>query len=139
STLATKAWEALAKNDIEAVLAYTNKCIELYAAKAKEMQAGLKNYVTGSNDDIFKMWALNDVATAYYIQGEAYRKANMKDESKEAFNKAMNEYSFGQCWDAGGWFWKPADAAKEKLAMMEAGINLDFGDYKSNALVLKAW
>ena len=29
STLVTKGWEALAANDIEAVLAYTNKCIEL--------------------------------------------------------------------------------------------------------------
>src|SRR3569623_485094 len=116
STLVGKAWQALAKNDIEAVLAYTGKCIDLYAAKAKEMQASLKDYVTGSNDDIFKYWALNDVATAYYIQGEAYRQANMKDESKEAFNKVVNEFSFGQCWDTKGWFWKPAEDAKEKLA-----------------------
>ena len=33
STLATKAWAALAQNDIESVLAYTNKCISLYAAR----------------------------------------------------------------------------------------------------------
>src|ERR1700733_3920502 len=37
STLTTKAWGALAQNDIESVLAYTNKCISLYAAKASEM------------------------------------------------------------------------------------------------------
>ncbi len=139
TTLVTKAWDALAKNDIEAVLAYTNKCITLYAAKAKTMQASLKDYVTGSNDDIFKMWALNDVATSYFIQGEVYRQANMKDESKEAFTKVVNDFSFGQCWDVKGWFWKPADAAKEKLAMMASGLNLDFGDYSSSHLVQKAW
>ena len=83
STLVTKAWQALAQNDIESVLAYTNKCISLYAAQAKKMQSGLKDYVTGSNDEVFKNWALNDVATSYYIQGEAYRAANMKDEAKE--------------------------------------------------------
>ncbi len=103
------------------------------------MQAGLKDYAIGSNDDIFKYWALNDVATAYYIQGDAYRRANMKDEAKEAYNKVINDYTFGQCWDTKGWFWKPADAAKEKLAMMASGLNLDFGDYTSAQLTQKAW
>lgn len=139
STLATKAWQALDKNDIESVLAYTNKCIEMYGETARKMQADLKDYPTGKNEDIFKMWALNDVATSYYIQGEAYRKANMKDEAKEAYNKLIKDYTYGQAWDLGGWFWKPAEAAKEKLAMMEAGVNWDFGDYKSSTLTQKAW
>jgi tetratricopeptide (TPR) repeat protein len=139
STLATKAWNALGQNDIEAVLAYTNKCISLYGAKASQMQAGLKDYATGTNDEIFKYWALNDVATCYYIQGEAYRAANMKDEAKEAYNKLIKDYSFGQTWDIKGWFWKPAAAAKEKLDMMAAGVNWDFGDYSSSQLVQKAW
>ncbi len=139
TTLVSKAWEALDKNDIEAVLAYTNKCIELYAEQARKMQSELKDYPAGNNDDIFKLWALNDVATSYYIQGEAYRKANMKDESKEAYSKLIKDFTFGQCWDIKGWFWKPAEAAKEKLAMIESGVNLDFGDYSSTQLVQKAW
>ena len=139
STLTTKAWGALAQNDIEAVLEYTNKCISLYAAKASEMQASLKDYATGTNDSIFKYWALNDVATSYYIQGEAYRTANMKDEAKEAYNKLIKDYSFGQTWDTKGWFWKPAEAAKEKLGMIAAGVNWNFGDYSSSQLVQKAW
>jgi len=139
STLATKAWGALAQKDIESVLAYTNKCISLYAAQADKMQAGLKDYASGSNDAIFKYWALNDVATCYYIQGEAYRAANMKDEAKEAFNKVLKKYSFGQTWDTKGWFWKPADAAKDKLDMMAAGANWDFGDYTSSTLAQRAW
>jgi len=139
STLTTKAWTALSQNDIESVLAYTNKCISLYAAQAAKMQANLKDYVTGSNDAIFKLWALNDVATSYYIQGEAYRAANMKDEAKEAYNKLIRDYSFGQTWDTKGWFWKPAEAAKEKLGMLAAGVSWDFGDYSSSTLVQKAW
>ncbi len=139
TTLATKAWAALAQKDIESVLAYTNKCISLYAAQAAKMQAGMKDYASGSNDAIFKNWALNDVATCYFIQGEAYRAANMKDEAKEAYNKVVKDYSFGQTWDTKGWFWKPADAAKEKLDMMAAGVNWDFGDYTSSTLVQKAW
>lgn len=139
STLTTKAWNALAQNDIESVLAYTNKCISLYAAQAAKMQAALKDYTTGTNDEIFKNWALNDVATSYYIQAEAYRTANMKDEAKEAYNKLIKDYSFGQTWDTKGWFWKPAEAAKEKLGMIAAGVNWDFGDYSSSHLVQKAW
>ena len=139
STLTTKAWKALAQKDIESVLAYTNKCISLYAAQAAKMQAGLKDYASGSNDAIFKYWALNDVATSYYIQGAAYLAANMKDEAKESFNKIIKDYSFGQTWDTKGWFWKPAEAAKEKLDMMAAGVNWDFGDYTSSVLVQKAW
>ena len=138
-TLATKAWNALSENDLEAVLAYTNKCIELYADQAKQMQQSLTAYATGSNEDIFSYWALNDIATAYFIQGEAYRKNDMKDEAKAAYQKLIDEYSFGQCWDNGGWFWKPAEAAKEKLAMIESGSNIDFGDYTSQTLAVKAW
>jgi len=139
STLVTKAWEAFNNKDIEAVLAYTNKCAELFGGKAKEMQASLTDYPTGSNDDVFKYWAVNDVATAYFIQGEAYRQANMKEEAKEAYTKVVKDYTYGQCWDVKGWFWKPAEAAKEKLAALEAGTNFDFGDYTSSTLVSKAW
>ncbi len=138
STLASKSWEALNKGDIEAVLAYTNKGIELYAEEARKMQADLKAYPT-VKEEIFKYWALNDVATYYYIQGEAYRRANMKDESKEAFNKLTKDYFYGQTWDPKGWFWKPAEAAKEKMSMAGAGVSLDYGDYTSAQLVQKSW
>ena len=78
-TLVGKAWDALNKGDTEAVLAYTNKCLELYAEQGKKMQASLKEYPQGSNEQIFAYWALNDVATSLFIQGESYRKADMKD------------------------------------------------------------
>ncbi len=139
TTLANRAWDALEKNDTKLALAYTNKCIALYSATALKMQSTLKDYATGANEEIFKYWALNDVATCLYIQGESYRKAGMKDESKAAFNRVLTDFSFGQAWDPKGWFWKPASAAKDKLAMIESGIDLDFGDYTSSYLVKQAW
>ena len=123
-TLTTKAWGALAEDDIEAVLAYTNKCLELYAAPAKKMQNSLTGYATGSNEDIFSYWALNDVATSLFIQGEAYRKVNMRDEALAAYQRIVSEFSYGQAWDPKGWFWKPAEAAKEKIAMIKSGSRL---------------
>ncbi len=138
-TLITNAWQALGENDLEAVLAYTNKCVELYAEQAKKMQASLTAYPTGTNDEIFSYWALNDIATGLFIQGEAYRKAKMTDEAVKAYQTVVDEYTYGQCWDPKGWFWKPAEAAKEKIAMIESGSNLDFGDYTSMTLTVKAW
>jgi tetratricopeptide (TPR) repeat protein len=118
STLTTKAWDSLTANDLNAVLAYTNKCIELYAGKAKEMQGSLKDYASGNDNNIFKYWALNDVATCYFIQGKAYANAGKKDQAKEAYNKVVKEFSFGQCWDPKGWFWKPSEAAQKELAQL---------------------
>lgn len=138
-TLISKAWVALGAGDLEAVLAYTNKCIELYAGQAQKMQNSLTEYVTGSNDKIFANWALNDVATGLFIQGEAYRKANQQDKAKEAFQRLVNEFSYGQTWDSKGWFWKPAEAAKEKIAMIDSASTLDFGDYTSSFLTTQAW
>ncbi len=138
-TLTAKAWKALKDNDLDAVLAYTNKCIELYGEEAKKMQESLTDYPKGSKEEIFAYWALNDVATCLFIQGEAYRRAKMDDEAKEAFEKLIQEYTYGQAWDPNGWFWKPAEGAKEKLAMIDSGTYLDFGDYSSSFLTGQAW
>jgi len=139
ATLASKGWEALSANDLEAVLAYTNKCIELYADQAKKMQASLMDFPAGTNDEIHSYWALNDVATCLFIQGEVYRKNDMLDEAKAAYQKIVDDYAYGQCWDTGGWFWKPSEAAQEKIAMIDSGSDLDFGDYSSSTLTTKAW
>ncbi len=139
-TLTTKAWQALAEKNLDAVLAYVNKCVELYDAKAREMQAGLKEYPAGDDQKVFSYWALNDIATGYFILGSAYLKAGNTEKAKEAFEKVVNDYSFGQCYDP-GWkiFWKPAEASKEKLDQIAKGIDLDFSDSSSSALTTKAW
>lgn len=138
-TLATKAWAALKEGDLDAVLAYTNKCLEMYTGQAQKMQSSLEDYPQGSNDQIFSYWALNDVATSLFIQGEAYRKAEKLDEAKKAYKRVISEFTYGQAWDTQGWFWKPAEAAAEKLAMIESGSKLDFGDYSSSYLATQAW
>ena len=144
-TLVSKAWGVLAKNDLEAVLAYTNKCIELYAEQAQKMQNELKDYVVFDPNDpatkekVFSYWALNDVATALYIQGEGYLKNNMKEEAKEVYRKVVENYTFGQAWDLQGWFWKPAEAAKDKLKIINSGLSIDYGNYSSSYLVGQAW
>ncbi len=137
--LTAKAWAALKERDVEAVLVYTNECINLYAGRAKRMQAELESYPTGSNDDVHQYWAINDVATSLYIQAEAFREVNMMEEATEVYIKIINDYSFGQTWDPRGWFWKPAEAAQDRLDVIESGKNIDFGNYSSEFLTTQAW
>lgn len=140
STLTTKAWGALSSKDLNGVLAYTNKCIEFYGENARVMQAELKDFPVGDDQKIFSFWALNDVATSLYIQGEAYRQAGKNEEAKKAFGRVVAEFSFGQAFDpASKSFWKPVVASKEKLMMIESGLDLDFGDMSSSFLAKQAW
>lgn len=138
-TLMVLAWKALDEGDIEAILNYTNKCIELYSKEAKEMQSQLNALPKGNQEQINSYWALNDVATAYFIQGEAFFKNDQLDNARVAYQSVLDHYSFAQCWDPRGWFWGVADGAREKIKMIDSGLFMDFWDYSSSDLMSKAW
>ena len=112
-TLTTKAWEALSKGDHKAVQVYAKKCIELYEAKALEQQASLTDFAP--KEKAFDNWALNDVATCYFIFGESLMAQHRFPEAKSAFDRVVNDFSFAQCWDPKGWFWKVAVASRGRL------------------------
>jgi tetratricopeptide (TPR) repeat protein len=140
STLTTKAWQALADKNTEAVLVYTNKCIDMYGPAAAKMQAGLTEYPSGEAQNVFSYWAVNDIATSLYIQGEAYRKAKEIDKAKAAYQRVINEFSYGQAYDPGSkTFWKPAEAAADALYMIDKGLDLDYGNMTSSTLVQRMW
>ena len=134
-TLTTKAWNALGSGDYAAVNAYTGKCIELYEAKAKDQQAALTDFAP--KESAFDQWALNDVATCYFIRGKAAVTQGKTAEAKAAFEQVINALGYAQCWDPKGWFWKVAEGAKDQLSVL--GTNYDFGDYTSETLTVKAW
>ncbi len=113
-------WQALHDNNLAAVIGYDMKLEHLYGQEAKNMQKALKDYATGSNDEIFKWWALNDVGTGTFIVGEAYRMNNKNDDAIKAYNKVTNDYLYAQCWDPQGWFWRPAEVAQQKIAEAQA-------------------
>lgn len=119
STLVIKGWEALEQEDLEQVLVYTQKCIDLYGKRAKAMQEKLEDYPKGSDEELFGYWALNDVATARFIQGRAYQLDGQDDKAVEAFKIIREEYPFAQCWDPRGWWWKVANEAGNWLDVLE--------------------
>ena len=137
-TLITKAWEALELRKYRDVEIYVKKCLELYEAMAEEMQAKLvkkDNYAPHGKE--MDYWALNDVATGLFIMGKAYSFQEKNEEAKKIYNDIIDNYSYAQCWDNNGWFWKPAEGANDQIFLMDKGIY--FGDYSSETLTTKAW
>ncbi|MBE7159385.1 MAG: beta-glucanase precursor, partial [Rhodospirillales bacterium] len=64
-------------------------------------------------------WALNDVGTCYFIKGQALESQGKKKDAVAAFKYLSDNLAFAQCWDPKGWFWKPADAARDKTKKLE--------------------
>ncbi|MDD5432721.1 MAG: glycoside hydrolase family 2 TIM barrel-domain containing protein [Candidatus Omnitrophica bacterium] len=116
--LINKAWEAHGNGDIEATFKYTQECIDLYKAEADKMQAGLKEFPRGRKD-IEAVGPLNDVATAYFIQAESFRKQGKNEDAIKTFKLIIGKYPYAQAWDQRGWFWIVAKTSKESLAQFE--------------------
>ena len=120
STITTKAWDALNAGRHDEAIGYANKCIELYQAKAEEMQKALKAPVpSDQKEEVHNQWALNDVGTCLFILGQALEKQNKGPEALAAYKNLVEKVPFAQTWDTKGWFWKPADAAKERIKALE--------------------
>ena len=115
-TLTSKAWNALGAKNYAHVLAYTGKCISLYLAEALAMQAGLT--APAPAETASSLWALNDVGACYYIRGMAYEGMGKSDLAKADYKKLLEKLAFAQVWDPKGWFWKPADAARQRLEVI---------------------
>ncbi len=134
-TLTTKAWEALNNGDYAAVDAYAGKCIDMFETQALEQSNSLTDFAP--KESAFNYWALNDVATSYFILGQARLAQGKVKEAQDAFHIVIEKYPFAQCWDPKGWFWHVAEAANDKLSTI--GTPYDFGDYTSSTLTVRAW
>ena len=117
-TLTGKAWTAFNAKDYAKTKGYAQKCIDMYKDKAVEMQKGLTAPAT-VKEEVFKSWALNDVGTCYYLLGMALDAEKKSKEAIAAFKFLADNLAYAQCWDTKGWFWKPADAAREKVKALE--------------------
>ncbi len=118
SAITGKAWEASNAKNNDLAIAYADKCIEMFGSKAVEMQKALTAPPT-EKEQVFAQWALNDVGTCYFIKGQALEAQGKKKEAAAAYKYLADTLAFAQCWDTKGWFWKPADAARDKAKKLE--------------------
>ncbi len=115
--LTTRAWNALGAGQLDSVLEATATCRTLYADEAKRQQAALADFLPAEKGH--DAWALNDVGTCLFIEGQAHEKAGHRAEAASAYRQLVTDYGFAQCWDEKGWFWKPAQAATERLKLFD--------------------
>jgi len=124
--LIVEAWHMHGIKDEEhfkKTLEITQRIIDLYKDEAKKQQASLSGFPK-SREAIEAVNILNDVGTAYFIQGETYRDQGKLHEAISAFRAVLYEYCYAQAWDPRGWFWKVAKAAYESILKLNPQENL---------------
>jgi tetratricopeptide (TPR) repeat protein len=119
-TLTTKAWEALNVKNYKLVLAYTKECLENYENEALAMQAKLKALAPA--ETAAELWALNDVGTCLFIQGQAHEGLKKLNLALQDYKKLVTKFSYAQAWDTQGWFWRVSDAAKQRISVLEFDV-----------------
>lgn len=123
ATLTGKAWKALGDGQADLTLAYTGKCRELYMAEALKQQKSLTDLAPAEKAHDY--WALNDVGTCLFIEGQVHEKAGRIKEAVAAYRTLADTLKFSQCWDTKGWFWQPADAALQRIPQLEFDAKLE--------------
>jgi len=118
--LINKAQKAHGERNIEETFKYTQQLIDLYREDADKEQASLSAIPKGK-DEIDKVMALNDVATAYFIQGESYMRQDKLEPAKKIFQLIIAKYPYAQAWDQRGWYWQVAEVARQSIKKMETG------------------
>ena len=120
ATITTKAWAAHAAKNTAEVKGYVARVRELYEAEAIKQQASLTAPVpTDDKEKVFSYWALNDVGTSLFILGQTLEQSGDKAGALAAYKVLVDKLSYAQCWDAKGWFWRPAEAARGRVKALE--------------------
>jgi beta-glucuronidase len=118
--LIDKAWHAHGQKNIEETFRYTQQLIDLYKNEADQEQATLK-LEPQKKEEIEAVQALNNVATAYFIQAESYMRQGKADEAKKTFALIINKYPYAKAWDQRGWFWSIKQASEQSIKKIETG------------------
>ena len=116
--LTSKAWLASEAKDYPTALGYAGRVIETYKTQAIEQQKALTAAPT-EKEEVFKQWALNDVGTCYFIQGQVLEKQGKTKEAVASYKFLVDNLAFAQCWDPKGWFWEPAAASAGRTKALE--------------------
>jgi hypothetical protein len=123
-----EAWKALNAGDLDQAIAQAQATIQewsssaLYLQKMKMREQGRLIDYDGSPEErktVFKYWALNDVASAYFILGQALDLKKEYVKAARAFQQIVNHYFLAQVWDPKGWFWSPVEAISNDYVLRD--------------------
>ena len=86
------------------------------------MSRKLKDFAPFETANLY--WALNDVAYAYYLQGEMYRELGKYELARRKYEMVLKKFKYAQVYDpAIGGDWKVAEECKKKLELIKGKLN----------------
>ena len=125
----TQAWEALNRKDYRGAIEHAEGVIGKFDSEATQQQAELtkdgvprppvgKPRDEKSKQAVFARGVLNDVASCYFIKGEALEKAGRTTEAKRSY-EAGCKLTYARTWDPGGWFWDPSAESCQRASKIK--------------------
>lgn len=119
SDYVNKAWTHSGKREFKEVHTLTDQCIEKFSNQAQAQAKLLKSFPTKGEEEKFKI--MDNVATCYFIKGEAFMREGETEKAKIAFNKILSSYPYAQSFDPRGWYWSLKEKAEITLKKLETG------------------
>lgn len=120
SQYVSKAWAQLGKRNFSEVYRLTEECIKKYGPQADSLAQQLNDFPPQGKEGSYQI--MNDVATCYFIRGEALMREGKIEEAKKVFKEVIEKYPFASAWDPRGWFWSIREKAEITLKKLEKGI-----------------
>ena len=68
---------------------------------------------------------MNDVATCYFIKGEALRNEGKADEAISVLQEVIDRYPYGQAFDPRGWYWSVAEKARSDPSEKSLSVDIN--------------
>jgi hypothetical protein len=113
-----QAWKLYERGDMDAAWRQAKATISLWEADAHELEKMKEEKIgtylpfdgtVAGYQKIHDYWALNDVASCYFVLGKIAQDQKSYAESEEYFAKILKDFHLAQMWDKRGWFWNPVD------------------------------
>ncbi|MFH1767892.1 MAG: glycoside hydrolase family 2 TIM barrel-domain containing protein [Candidatus Omnitrophota bacterium] len=125
----TRGWAELGKRNFEVVYQLTGECVEKFSQEADRLAVSLSDFPLQGKENLYSL--MNDVATCYFIKGEALMREGKIEEATEVFEAVVEKYPFAQSWDPRGWFWSIKEKAEITLRKLKTGRIIEDDDVKS--------
>jgi beta-glucuronidase len=119
SECVNKGWAVLGKRDFEQVYEITDACIQEFSQEADMTARKLSGFPSKGEESAFE--AMNNVATCYFIKGEALMRDGKTEEAKSIFREVSARYPWAQAFDPRGWYWSIKEKADITLNKLETG------------------
>jgi len=114
-----EAWAHLGKREFSETHILVDQCIKRYSSLAQEQARTLGSFPTKGEEENYKI--MDDVATCYFIKGEALMREGKTEEAKTVFSDVINKYPYSQSFDPRGWYWSIKEKSEITLKKLETG------------------